>query len=116
MKKESLSISMSKLTTIVVLTMGIGAIFGASEHILVKSKILIQPVVAQEKTLDKNSISEWGHEEMPENISVDSQLNIKNIVFECGVIIYILISVYGIIQFILAIKEKMREEDIGLKK
>lgn len=65
MKKESLSISMSKFITIVVLIMGIGAIFGVSEYILVKPRISIQPVMAQEKTLDKNSISEWEHEEMP---------------------------------------------------
>lgn len=45
-----------------------------------------------------------------ENISVDSQLNVEDIVFECGVVVSILVSVYGMIQFILAIRRKDKEK------
>lgn len=110
MLKKQLSITMLKLVLIINLIVGIGAISGVLGYTSVKSKIIIQSVMAQEKTPDKNNVPKWGHEELPENISVDAQLNIKNVIFNCGIIISILVIIYGVIKFILAIRKKDKKK------
>ena len=106
MKREKLALLTAKLILVVILIINIGAVFEVSEHISVKSKIIVQPVMAQDKTPDKTNIPKWGREELPENTIVDAQLNIENIVFNYGVIISILVITYGVIKFILAIRKK----------
>ena len=110
MKKESLSILTTKLIIAVSLIVGIGTVFEMSEHISIKSKIIVQPVMAQEKILDKNNIPKWGYEKSPENISVNTQLSNGNTVFDYGIIISILVIIYGVVKFILAIIKKDKKK------
>ena len=110
MKKESLSILTTKLIIAVSLIVGIGTVFEMSEHISIKSKIIVQPVMAQEKILDKNNIPKWGYEKSPENISVNTQLSNGNTVFDYGIIISILVIIYGVVKFILAIIKKYKKK------
>ena len=110
MKKESLSISMSKLIMAVSLIVGIWTGFEVSKYISIEPEIIVQPVMAQEKTLDKNSIPKWGYEKPPENTLINTQLNKEDTIFDYSINVSILIIIYGVIKFILAIRKKDKKK------